>query len=261
MLNERSIAELAADLEREFQHWEHIKEFGGSDPFYADGMGLNLTRNHIISMKKTMEQQIERENHDLTLFPASLPDIYYRETPPEMPYDYMARADEIRARAAEQLALYEQDPNFVWLNDHYKEVFSRGETRETKDAGLYPGQCAGLSRSRWCVEHDDLIEMRRLFRESYEVKSERWAETAAKMKAYLALRQGTTDSVSGPTKHELDDEKHMDEEMTGHHNHEDFGQMPQENPSLEEKIKRAQAKQMKQAAPKKPEREEQMSLF
>ena len=43
-----TMAKLKEELEREFRHWDDLYHHGGYDPFYADGMNLNLTRNHII---------------------------------------------------------------------------------------------------------------------------------------------------------------------------------------------------------------------
>lgn len=43
-----------AELIREYEHWEYLKEFGGSDPNYDDGVNMNLTRNHIIHWKQSV---------------------------------------------------------------------------------------------------------------------------------------------------------------------------------------------------------------
>ena len=48
-------ADYEADLIREYEHWEYLKEFGGSDPFYDDATNMNLTRNHIIYAKRQLE--------------------------------------------------------------------------------------------------------------------------------------------------------------------------------------------------------------
>ena len=66
----------AAELENSFARWEELFKNGGSDPFWTDGMNLNLVRNHIIYYK---EQLAKQEN---TLL--GLPEIYYRETPTEI---------------------------------------------------------------------------------------------------------------------------------------------------------------------------------
>lgn len=44
-----------AELIREYEHWEYLKEYGGSDPHYDDGVNMNLTRNHIIYYKNELE--------------------------------------------------------------------------------------------------------------------------------------------------------------------------------------------------------------
>ena len=71
-------------------------ENGGSDPFWSDGSNLNMTRNLIIHIKEI----IEKEN---SLF--LLPDCFYREIPPELPRDYMARPDEIRENARKAMEM------------------------------------------------------------------------------------------------------------------------------------------------------------
>ena len=77
---------LANALKREFDHWTYLYENGGSDPFFADGMNLNLTRNHIISFKMQMDDILKEDNDELSLFPVNYPDIYYKETPQEVSF-------------------------------------------------------------------------------------------------------------------------------------------------------------------------------
>lgn len=48
-----------AELKSEFDRWAHIKEFGTSDPFWSDGVNLNLVRNHILYYKKMIEENEE----------------------------------------------------------------------------------------------------------------------------------------------------------------------------------------------------------
>ena|SRR5690554_3914311 len=101
---------LEQELIRRFARWERLKEEGGSDPFYPDGMGLELTRNHILHTKQSMKKKHERAGEPL-------PEVYYRETPPDMPQDYMARPDEIRENARKSLERYKQDKNYRYLRE------------------------------------------------------------------------------------------------------------------------------------------------
>ena len=71
-------------------------ENGGSDPFWSDGSNANMVRNMIIHTKEI----IEKEN---SLF--LLPDCFYRDIPPELPRDYMARPDEIRENARKAMEI------------------------------------------------------------------------------------------------------------------------------------------------------------
>ena len=81
----------AAALENSFARWDFIHEYGCSDPFWADGVNMNLVRNHIMYYKQQLSEEA-------TLF--LLPKAYYREVPPEVDNNYMARPDEIRQNAA-----------------------------------------------------------------------------------------------------------------------------------------------------------------
>lgn len=40
--------EIAQQIRNSFSHWEEVNEKGTQDPFFPDGINLNLIRNHII---------------------------------------------------------------------------------------------------------------------------------------------------------------------------------------------------------------------
>ncbi|HIZ80693.1 MAG TPA: hypothetical protein H9722_01190 [Candidatus Mediterraneibacter pullistercoris] len=80
---EQTIEILAQDIVREVGAWEYKNENGCSDPFWTDGMNMNLNRNHIIYDKR----QIEKVCRDNGL---PLPEEYYTPTPPEVSNYYMA---------------------------------------------------------------------------------------------------------------------------------------------------------------------------
>lgn len=135
------------ELAEDFQHWDLLYRSGGSDPFYADGLNLNLVRNHIIYDKKQLEKMIKDGNY---------PDIYYRETPPEVDNAYMARADEIRDNAKRTLMVYQLDSHYIWCKSHAAAL-------QPKELKCFPvenilGYVKTLASA---IETDDLITMRR----------------------------------------------------------------------------------------------------
>ena len=140
---------LAEELEKSFERWEHLKEHGGSDPFYADGTNMNLVRNHIMYYKNKMVEEYGRDYE-------KYPEIFYRELPPEVDNDYMARAGEIKDGAAQALEYYLSDPNFHYLLAN-RDMLTE---KEAKQISLYNvlGYASGLASA---IKDGDLISMRR----------------------------------------------------------------------------------------------------
>ena len=50
------------ELEKAYAQWESLYKQGGSDPFYPDGVNLNLVRNHILYFKRQIEETHLMEN-------------------------------------------------------------------------------------------------------------------------------------------------------------------------------------------------------
>ena len=80
---EGKIRDLCADIIREIDHWEYLNVHGGSDPFWTDGMNMNLTRNHIISDKRQIAEICIENN-------LPLPEEMYIPLPPVVSDYYMA---------------------------------------------------------------------------------------------------------------------------------------------------------------------------
>ena len=134
------------ELAKCFEHWEDYYANGGRDPTWPDGFNLNHIRRQIISRK----QEIEKEHAG-----GAYPEIYHRETPPEVSNEYIAKADEIRARAKESLALYLQDENYLYL----WEVKGYIPPKEVKQFFLKSVfHCA--SALEFAIITDDLVGMR-----------------------------------------------------------------------------------------------------
>lgn len=87
--NKKQEIDLEERLKQDYERWEHIKEFGCSDPFWEDGANMNIVRNHIIHHKREMEEKYGADHE-------KYPEIYYRELPPEAYQGYMSCAAEIR---------------------------------------------------------------------------------------------------------------------------------------------------------------------
>jgi hypothetical protein len=77
---EQKIAGIAADITAEMDRWDYIRRKGCQDPFWPDGVNMNLIRNHILNDKRRL----------LELCPDNLPREYYLPTPPEVDKNYMA---------------------------------------------------------------------------------------------------------------------------------------------------------------------------
>ncbi|MFA6730001.1 MAG: hypothetical protein WC152_01040 [Candidatus Izemoplasmatales bacterium] len=143
-----------AELQKDHERWVYLYEHGGSDPFWSDGCNLGLVRNHIINDRRRIEENYAPEDY---------PDIYFKEIPPEVDRDYMARPDEIRAAAKVSLARYKADPNYQYIC-HHRDDFSSGTQKKLYiDAVI--GYATGLEHF---IKQDDLVAMRRHERaESY----------------------------------------------------------------------------------------------
>jgi hypothetical protein len=93
---------LEQELKQSFERWNHIFKHGCKDPYWADGINLNLVRNHISYYKK----QLAEANQ--------FPEIYYLETPPEVENNYVARTDEIFYNAKRSLDLYKNNEDYTF---------------------------------------------------------------------------------------------------------------------------------------------------
>ncbi len=143
------INKLAQTLSDSFNRWEHLKECGGSDPFYEDGYNMNLVRNHISFRKREIKEMCDKEG-------SKLPEIYSRETPPEVDNNYMARADEIRQNAKLALEKYKTNEDYLYLSNMVHKL-SKTQIERTSISNVI-GYCTGLEMF---IDKDDLVSMRR----------------------------------------------------------------------------------------------------
>ena len=138
----------AAALENEYARWDEMFTKGGSDPSWADGVNLNLVKNHILYYKAQLAKQ---EN---SLF--GLSDVYYRETPPEVDPNYMARPDEIRENARKAMEIIDADENLKFVREQFPSL-----SEQQRKQYCLPAIINYAENLRRAIAADDLIIMRR----------------------------------------------------------------------------------------------------
>lgn len=138
----------ATALENDYARWDELFTNGGSDPFWTDGVNLNLVRNHILYDKEQLKKQ---EN---SLF--GLPEIYYREIPPEVDSNYMARPDEIRANARKAMEIIDADENLKFVRQQFPSL-----SEQQRKQYCLPAIINYAENLRRAIAADDLIIMRR----------------------------------------------------------------------------------------------------
>jgi hypothetical protein len=84
---EQKLKELTNELRGDFARHAYLKEHGGQDPFYPDGVNMNLTRNHIIYDKRQIMEFCIENGFDL-------PEEYYLPTPEKVANGYMANLEQ-----------------------------------------------------------------------------------------------------------------------------------------------------------------------
>ena len=137
----------AAALENSFARWDYIHEHGCSDPFWADGVNMNLVRNHIMYYKQKLSEEA-------TLF--LLPEAYYREVPPEVDNNFMARPDEIRQNAARSMQIIDEDENLKFVREQSVHL-----TENQLQQLCIPAILGYAENLRRAISEDDLLTMRR----------------------------------------------------------------------------------------------------
>lgn len=204
MSKREKAVDYGTELENLYKRWEHLYEHGGSDPFWSDGVNANLVKNQIVYCKN----KIENEN---SLF--LLPDAYYRDIPPELPNNYMARPDEIRENALKAMAIIDADENFKFVREQSKSLSEKQLKRLCIPAII--GYAENIHRA---VAEDDLLTMRRYEHPDGYLDSFR---SAAERIRSLQFSENLNERLSD---YEADDEEEF-EDMA----EEEFDQTGQEN--------------------------------
>lgn len=140
--------QLIKELEQSYDRWNEIYQNGGSDPFWPDGVNLNLVHNHILYYGKQIAELSTKHG-----FP--LPDSFDLPMPPEVDTDYMARRDEIRQNAKSSLKAYKADPNFQKVS---AVISSLGNRQKASIASNILNYITSLEAA---IQGNDYVSMRR----------------------------------------------------------------------------------------------------
>lgn len=147
-MKKKTIDQVIETLKNDFIQWEYAYNNGTNDPLWADGVNLNLIRNHIIYDKKQIEKLMISKEY---------PEIYYKDTPIELDVEYMANSNEIRKLAKQILK--------EWKSYFYLEELKCASSYLDKYQLVETGIQASLNRIRLletAINDDDLVTMRRL---------------------------------------------------------------------------------------------------
>ena len=146
---EEMISSWAEQCRKSYEQWQNIFENGCHDPFWEDGINLNLVRNHIIYFQRQMNDLCEEIGY-------LKPEICSREIPKAVDPHYMARTEEIENQAQKSLALIEQ------YDDYWKLVsFEKQLTDEQKTAVYYSVTFGYVNNLKNAIDSKDYVTMRR----------------------------------------------------------------------------------------------------
>ena len=85
-----SMTDLLEEAKKSLEKWNDIYANGCSDPFWPDGINLNLVRNHILYYNSQIQSLAQKEGTQLSLF-ETISDVELVEVPQKVADDYMAK--------------------------------------------------------------------------------------------------------------------------------------------------------------------------
>lgn len=135
-------------LTNDFKRWDTVYKEGTFDPTYTDGFNLSLVRNRIVNNKTRIEALCSELG-------CEIPEIYFRDTPPEIDRDYMAKADDIRLKA--RIAYVE-----LSKSSYYKELLTYENKLSIKqlESICFFAVKGYVTRLAEAINKDNLVSMR-----------------------------------------------------------------------------------------------------
>lgn len=133
--------QLAETIRKSHEQWKRLWENGGMDPFWTDGVNLNLVRNHIIYDRRLCEEELQEGDY---------PEEYYLPIPEKVHQDLMVKSDEIREKARAVMEGIRECPDYA---------IAAVAVKKSQKAACIISYTSGYNE---CILKDDLVAMRRL---------------------------------------------------------------------------------------------------
>lgn len=146
--------QLGKEIRDNLERYEYLRAHGGSDPFWSDGVNMNLCRKHVIYLRSRVETDLDPEYY---------PDEYGLEIPEEVDNNYMADPDGIRSRTKAALEVLKENQDF----QHLRSKLSGDLDKETSQCMNPVRYVLGMEDA---IRRDDLVVMRRYQDPEYYVK-------------------------------------------------------------------------------------------
>lgn len=137
--------QLGKEIQDSRKRYEDLRVHGGSDPFWSDGVNMNLCRSHVMYFRKQVETELDPENY---------PEEYFLEIPAEVSVHYMADPDGIRSRSTAALEVLKENQDFQYLRSKLSGDLDK-ETSQCMNPVRY---VLGMEDA---IRRDDLVVMRR----------------------------------------------------------------------------------------------------
>lgn len=153
---DQKLKALCNEIRDRIDRWNLLKTQGGSDPFWEDGMNMNLVRNQVVFCREEVKKICDRND-------IPLPEEYWVSVPPKVPDYYMAKPKEIEKNARRALERYEADKNYQWLK-------TCNISTNTKKAVGYQNVMSVVDHLKEAIKKNDLVAMRRYSDSRYDLE-------------------------------------------------------------------------------------------
>lgn len=148
---------LVAECENSYNRWQDIYENGCSDPFWEDGLNLNIIRNHITYYRNKIKDLCER-----SLF--ERPEILLREIPPKVDNKYMAKSDYIKQKGKELYAKLISDKAFSELQGEMNRL-----TDKQKNSNCFLYVAATARNLKTALDNNELVKVRNILQNEADI--------------------------------------------------------------------------------------------